>query len=403
MKIVFPKLFEWQQEVYDWFDPRGKTIIIKSPRQRGKSALCVLLLLRTAMLLKGSTSIAIEPTLNQSRKLYNDVVKTLNGSGIIEKSNESLLHIRFTNGSEILFKSSEQGEAIRGYTVTGILILDECAYLQEDFIENILPTISFHNATLVVASTPLFTNGWFYEQYSSPDSDCKRSFDWSKFDFSAIISEEQVEHYRRTYSKNKFTTEILGEFLMDDGNTFTNIEACINDNPVFGESNLYFGIDWGSGLGKDYTAICCLNERSEMVFIRHINEKSPTEQIDYIARLIEEYNPIKITVEANSIGEVYYDMLQKKSKVRITKFSTSNKTKNRIIDKLGVALENEKIKLLRDEELLTELRAYQQETTRTGLITYNAPSGYNDDCIIATAICYDSIFSNRGNYSISII
>ena len=99
-----------------------------------------------------------------------------------------------------------------------------------------------------------------------------------------------------------------------------------------------------------------------MVFIEYFNDKTPTEQIDHITRLINQYEPIKITVESNSIGNIYLDMLQKRVKQRITKFTTTNDTKNKIIDKLGVALENKAIGILRDEELLTELRMYSAES-----------------------------------------
>ena len=80
-----------------------------------------------------------------------------------------------------------------------------------------------------------------------------------------------------------------------------------------------------------------------MVFIEYFNDKTPTEQIDRIVRLIEQYQPIKITVESNSIGNIYFDMLQKRVKRRIIKFTTTNDSKNKIIDKLGVALENKEI------------------------------------------------------------
>ena len=93
-------------------------------------------------------------------------------------------------------------------------------------------------------------------------------------------------------------------------------------------------------------------------------------------------------------------MLQKECGRRIQLFTTTNESKNKIVDKLQVALENETIKLQRNDELLTQLRAYKQELTRSGKITYNAPSGYNDDAIISTAICYDSIRSNKGSYTI---
>lgn len=140
-----------------------------------------------------------------------------------------------------------------------------------------------------------------------------------------------------------------------------------------------------------------------MVFIEYFNDKTPTEQIDRIVRLIEQYQPIKITVESNSIGNIYFDMLQKRVKRRILKFTTTNDSKNKIIDKLGIALENQEIGILRDEELLTELRMYAAERTKTGKITYNAPSGYKDDAVMSLAICWDSLFTNKGNYNISLV
>jgi hypothetical protein len=56
-----------------------------------------------------------------------------------------------------------------------------------------------------------------------------------------MISEEQIAFYKRTYSKNKFTTEILGQFLQNDGALFTGIEDCVGT--ASSEDNLYFGID----------------------------------------------------------------------------------------------------------------------------------------------------------------
>lgn len=400
MKVTFPKLFKWQQDVYDWFDPTGKSLIIKSLRQVGKSAICLLLLLRTAFEKPGCTSMVIEPTLAQARKMFTDIYKMLGKSPLIEKANESLLVMRFSNGSDILFKSGEQGDSLRGYTVSGILVLDECAYLDRGFIEDTLPVTNKHNATIIAVSTPIFTSGWFYEQYSSPDSDSKKSFNWSAYDTSEVLSKEKVEEYRKTYSKRKFTTEILGEFLVDDGNLFTGIEDCIIDCPPEEEA-LYFGIDWGSGSGKDNTVISCLNYKKEMVFIKYFNDKTPSEQVNIIIDLIKRYKPIKVTVESNSIGKVYYDMLQKgvKNFMKVNLFTTTNDSKNRIIDQLSVAIENRYIGLIRDEELLTELRAYKQEITKSGKITYNAPSGYKDDCVVSTAICYDSIINKKGQYN----
>lgn len=399
MNIRFPKLFKWQQDVMDWFTSKNKIAVIKSRRQVGKSYLCLAALLKVASQQPGCTSIVVEPTLAQSRKLFNDISKALDGSGIIEKSNESLLHLRFINRSEILFKSAEQENGLRSFTVSGILILDECAFIDQEIIDIVLPTTNVHKASIIVTSTPMFCSGWFYNMFVSPDTGNKRSFNWSEYDTSEVLSEEQIEFYRKTYSKNKFTTEILGEFLVDDGSLFVGIEKCVIDNPT-SVGNLYMAIDWASGGGGDNTAITIMNDHSELVYVKYFNDKSPTEQIKVISEIIKKFKPIKITVEINSIGSVYFDMLQSEVNMPIKKFNTNNDSKNRIIDKLQAAVENERIHLLRDEELLLELRAYRLEVTKSGKITYNAPSGFKDDLVVSLAICYDSLTNNQGHYSI---
>lgn len=399
MRLVFPKLKQWQKDVFDWFEPKGKTAVVLSARQMGKSFLCLALLLKVAATQAKSTSIVVEPTLAQSRKMFNDFMKAIGDSGVIEKANESLLHIRFINKSEILFKSAEQADGLRGYTVSGILILDECAFIPQKIIDIVLPTTTVHKASILICSTPLTTDGYFYQVYSSEDTDSKKSFNWAGYDRSDMISEEQIAFYKRTYAKNKFTTEILGQFLQNDGALFTGIEDCIGT--ASNEDNLYFGIDWASGNGNDNTVITCLNGLGEMVFITYLNDMTPTDQIERIVKLINRYQPIKVTVESNSIGSIYFDMLQEKVQIRISKFNTTNVTKNKIVEKLSVALENQDITILRDDELLTELRMYAAERTRSGKTTYNAPSGYKDDAVVSLAICWDSLFTNRGNYSLS--
>ena len=61
-----------------------------------------------------------------------------------------------------------------------------------------------------------------------------------------------------------------------------------------------------------------MNEDREQVFIKRINNITPTQQVEWIADIISGYNVVKILAEKNSIGAVFIDMLQKKIKVRIT-------------------------------------------------------------------------------------
>ena len=125
-EIVLPLLMLWQQDVFDDYkEDKYDTYVIKARRQCGKSILAIYILIYSALQQK-CTSVVIEPTIAQSRRVYKQIVDCLEGSGAIKSANAMLLHIQFANGSEILFKSAEQREALRGFTITkgGLLVID---------------------------------------------------------------------------------------------------------------------------------------------------------------------------------------------------------------------------------------------------------------------------------------
>ena len=397
MNIVFPKLFKWQQEVYDYVElGSGQKISIVSVRQSGKTALCCILLIRFSLENIG-TSVFISPTLNQSRKVFNDIIKMLDGSGLIVSNNASTLYIKFKNGSDIWFKSSEQNDSVRGLTVSNVLIFDETAFQPDEFIYTALPLARVHKAPTIFISTPLFAEGFFWDSTNSKDIRC---FNWSQYR-NEIYTPEEWDMYQRLYSKNKFRSEIMGEFIHSDGLLFNNIQECVG---LAGESSkLYLGIDFSAVEGNDYTALSVLNERCEVVDIWYTNKMTPTERVDWLANIINKYDGVqKILAETNSIGNVYIDLLKKKSKYPITGFTTTNSSKQDLVNMLQLCLDNKDIKLKDDKELLKELQAYQATVnTNTKKVSYNAANGFNDDLVMALMLSLKALKSSYGKYNIN--
>lgn len=406
IKITGYKPREWQRELHCALDnayQSGRRYLVKAHRQCGKSYSAQYELLRFSLNYRDVCSMYLAPTQNQARKMFKDLEKKVANKAILESANSTLLEMRFVNGSSILFRSAEMRDNLRGYTINGILIVDEAAFISDEVYDIVLPSTNVSKAPILMISTPRFKTGRYYEFYISQDERFK-SFDWSLYDTSEFLSKEQIELYRKTMSTAKFTNEILGEFYDEGGELFTGIIDCLIDEPSH-LNGLYIAVDWGTGTDQDNTAITCLNSDNELCWIKYFNNKTPTEQVSVVTDLIKKYNPLKVTIEQNSIGLVYYDMLVKKNpNIRINKFQTTNKSKNRIINNLQAAIENGKIKLLPDDELLLELKAYEMQVNKkTGNVTFNAPSGFKDDCVMSLAICYDSISSNKCNYKMSFI
>ena len=336
------------------------------------------------------------------------MVKAIDETPVIKRKNDSLLELELINGSTIIFKSAEQRDNLRGFTVTGILVVDECAFIQDDIFDILQPTTDVHSAPILLISTPKLKQGFFYRYYSAGltgDNPNIVSIDFNQFDTSFLLPKDKLEQYRTMMPKAQFTTEYLGNFLDSDSILFSNINECVS-TPTQGWNELYVGIDWGSGAGGDYTSVCGFNERREMVFIDYFNDKSTFEQARYIADLLAlNGGKVKnVLAESNSIGTpmiaLLKDELDKRNKRDIshlvTPFVTTNSEKVRLVNQLQVALEQKAVTLLDDRGLLVQLSAYEATyNPKTNNVSYNAPQGLHDDNCISTMLALDALEGGR--------
>lgn len=404
MDILLPKLELWQKDVYKDIvndgTKSGKIYVVKAKRQVGKSILAIFLLITFGLEKKG-TSVVIEPTLSQCRRVFKQIQDLLQGSGCIKSANTQLLTMEFINGSEILFKSAEQEEALRGMTVkNGILIIDEGAFIKNSIYEILYPVVDANNCPILVISTPLFMSGEYYELYERglAGEDRISIYDWSRYDTSKYLSTDKLEFYRKKVSPQKFLSEYMGEFIKEGSYLFGDIANSIKENE---NEAVFAGIDWGSGNAGDNTVVSLLDINGNMCGIHIFNNMTPTEQIERISVLLNDIPTLKCCqVELNSIGRIYYDSLIKKVKTMVKGFTTTNDSKREIIEALITAFQMNKISIIQDAELVRELQHYAIEKTATGKITYNGADGVCDDCVISLALAYDVYNKNYGKMRI---
>lgn len=408
------KPFPWQAVVHRGLDKygyrSGHIHCVKAKRQIGKSFIIINELLRFAINYANTVSCCLSPTLNQARKIYKQILKVTDQTGVVIKKNDSLLEIEFINGSVLVFKSAEQRESLRGYTFNGILCIDEAAYISDEVWSIIRPTCDVYQAPILMVSTPKFRMGFFFETFQMGFLDKYKgqitSYDLCKFDTSALLSKEQLELYRQMLPKNMFITEYEGEFLDSESIVFGDFKKCIGVNGDYNE--LYIGIDWGSGVGSDNTVVTALNEHNEMVFQLAFNNKSTMEQINYITEYLSGFgNKVKhIVAECNGLGKPLCDNLKEKiKKIPILEWYTTNQNKIELINKLQVAFEQRKIRILDDDALIAELSIFEAKMNAKGTVQYGAPVGGNDDRVLSLLFALHSkeVKNNKGNYKLSFI
>ena len=412
MQIDLPKMYKWQADVFVGLQKNFKDSIhvIKSKRQVGKSILAEIISMYYGLSNQRFRVYIIEPSFNQADKILNELHSICKGKPFYSKTNWIKRQIQLKNGSEIRLFSEQQGiAALQGYTCE-MLIIDECAYLKDDTIDAILPYVNATKGAILMFSTPKAKAGQFYNYFCMGQSAEKNNvyaYDWVQYNTSELLSPEKLELYRKTVDPLKFKTYYLGEFLENESNFFGNYDKCIiYHKPLFvPELNYWFGIDWGSGVGGDWTAISVLTKnlvgKAQLVDVVYFNDKDPNQTIEEIVKLASKYKPKNITVELNSIGNVYFGLLRnalKNTQIPLNGFTTTNESKDKIISKLQVALQNETIELWADPELLVELSVYEMTFSKTGKRVMNAKSGYHDDLLMSLAIAYNSITS--GNYAV---
>lgn len=396
---------------------KRRIVTVVSRRQCGKSLMIENLLLYYAINYSRTVSIAVSPTLSQARKLFKEIVEAIEHTDVMKASNATLLEIDINGGSKIFFKSAEQGDALRGFTVNGIVCIDEAAYIDDRIFYTVLPWVDVNGAPILIVSTPKVKEGFFFENYCyGMDRKGEHyTIDWSddqyKESLSKLLPPERLEEYRKMLPKAQFTSEYLGQFLDDDGMVFSNFKNCIDDVNIKPTDRLFIGIDWGNG-GNDDTVLSGINQKGEQVLLKYWNNLTPLQQINKIADIIEEYGKQIdiIQPELNSIGTPYVDMLKAKlmpqlsSKIR--GFMTTNSSKNDLVAQLQVAFEKEEIRIWDDPKQIREIGAYAAEyNPKTKNVSYNAPTGLNDDIVIGVMLSWDAYLkrTTRGRYNVSII
>ena len=401
------KPFSYQQAVINEVKDAkgtGKTVVVKSRRQVGKTVLIANLLLYYAINYKGTKNYVLSPTLKQGKNVYKTIINAISGCGIIKSKNATDLFITLINGSTISVKSAEQKESLRGETCTGILAIDECAYISSDVYNIVKPWCDFHKAVTLMVSTPFVKSGFFWEYYNyglNREYNCV-SIDWSdekyQDDMDFILPPSKLDEYRKLLPKNVFLTDYLGLFIDDDGTVFTDFKKCVHKNEIKDTDKLYLGIDWAAGVESDDTAIVAFNQYGKQVYLDYFNKLTPTQQIDRIEKFIVQYKNqiVVIQTELNSLGTPLTDFLKNRSQIKTIAnkfigFNTTNPSKNAIVQNLQIAFEQGIIEILDNEKQSSELATYTAEyNAKTRNVSYNAPNGLHDDICIAMMLAYDA-------------
>lgn len=385
-------------------DNLTKYIIACVGRQWGKSFLAMNVILKWLLEDNNSVGMWVAPIYQQSKKVFEELTKSIAGVGLTKSINKSELTITFINGSILYFRSAEREDNLRGYTLD-YLVVDEAAYVKNNVWSEVLrATVLVKGKKVLFLSTPKGRN-WFYEMAMRGWNDDYKQYKTvvgSSFD-SPYISDDELEEARISLPDSIYRQEILAEFIDDGGEVFSslNISATLTEYSPFNKEDKYYaGLDIGRA--NDYTVLTILNSKGQVVNIYRERQNSWNLIVSEVVRILRTYNA-RCHVEVNGVGDPIYEQIRKQYS-NIEPFVTSNDSKQNIIEELIMSMNEGKIFLPTKElnpDLYKELSVFTYEySPKTRRVKYGAPNGFHDDMVMSLAMANDCLKKkvNYGKY-----
>ena len=392
MQITLFTPHKGQKAIIDNFaDSEHKFGVVSTGRQFGKSLLAQNLMLYWLLGTPKQKGAWITPIYSQSRKTFLELLDAAHK--IIKQSNKAELTLEFVNGSTLQFLSAERYDSIRGFSFSH-MVVDEAAFIKEIAMqEAIYPTLSALGKKCLIISTPKSKN-WFYNAYlkgSNGGSDYI-SFRGISTD-NPHIDDNFILEQSKSLPPEIYKQEYLAEFSESGNDVFSGVDAiCILNGWTQYQSNkrYYAGIDLG--LQHDYSVLTIMDESGRVCRVERINGSSYAEIANQFINILRPYRITGGYTEVNGPGLPVFEMLRKEIR-KLKDWTTNNSNKAEGIRNLIYDIQEGGLELPSKEffpHIYNELNAYSYKIGPTGTMTFNAPSGYYDDCVMSLMLCNEA-------------
>lgn len=280
---------------------------------------------------------------------------------IWNKRNNSELYIPFPNGSVFYIVGADHPDTLRGPNPRGV-VLDEYGDIKPEIWSAIIQPIMMANpnAWCWFAGTPKGRNDFFTKfDYAQTSGDP----DWwatiLKASESGIIDQKSLEQAKKTTTQAFYKQEYECDFLDNATAFFRQLNDSTYKEPweVDAHGDYQLGVDLAKY--QDWTVITPFNLNTFRV-----GPQIRFNQIDYNLQkaMIEteymRYNRGLVRPDSTGLGDPICDDLALKG-IQLDPFKFTEESRKNLLNNLAILLEQKKIKLPDDPELIRELQGFQ--------------------------------------------
>ena len=375
------KLDQWQEEV---IKTKGN-ICLRSGRQVGKSTVIGVKAAKYALENNDKLIMVISKTERQANLLFSKIIFNIvqidktqiaRGKGI--GMNPTKHKIILKNGSVIhCLPAGDTGFGIMGFTID-LLIADEAAFIPEEVWNSVIPALAITRGEIWLLSTPFVKEGYYYHcfqdsaftSFHTSSEDCPRK--------DQVFLDRQKE----VLTKAQYAQMYLGQFVDELRQFFPDDlirKCCSRKRPkiILPNKTYFLGCDVARMDHDEFTyEILMLLDNDNLIHIENIVTKNIplTQSARRIIGLNKKYDFNKEFIDSGGMGIAICDMLRedddnKNKVVEINNASriynvddrTKKLIKEDLYNNLKKLMEQNKIKLLDDDEVKASLKSIQAE------------------------------------------
>ncbi len=331
------------------------------------------------------------PTYRQAKQVIWDVlINDHVPKELIDKKNDSELAVYYKNGVIQRFIGSEDYDKHRGTNPFDV-VFDEFSEQPEEIWTAIFqPVLMENGGTATFVFTPKGKNhSWKILQMAIDNP----LWFWSVKGVAdtGVFGEEALKEIRKNTPQALYQQEYEVAFLDGAGqffkrfrhNTYEMIELLPDDG------DFQLGVDLAKY--QDWTVLTPFNLNN---FIAYPQERF--NQVDWnlqkakIEAMARRFNNALIWPDSTGVGDPVVEDLKSRGlniggeDGRGFKFNETSRTN--LLNNLAILLEQDKIKIPKDEGLLNELESFRYELSDQGKIRITVPSGMHDDRVMSLAL-----------------
>ncbi len=375
-------------------------VCVNAGRRFGKSMLALNWIVKELINHNGTRGILVSVNHSQVKTLLYELDVAFSDTGVIKQINKSDKIIYFNNGSILKCFVAVNHDRIRGERVD-FAVLDEFAmYDNQAWEASIQPTLATSRRPKVLfISTPRGRGLWFNLFNLGFDGNTTWANFTAKSEDNPRVQREWLSDMREQASNRIWRQEYLAEFIDDGGEVFEGLDACLTDGYALTYNRLYIGID--IGIKNDYSVIYIQNENLETVFCERFLPGSIDRCVTWLWKILQgyDYHNYFIDIETNRFDSVYTELKNRFKEIKVNPDRIMGATdlthneKNKNVEQLSILIEQQRIKIIREPYLVSELRAFTFNFSKSNAIIYGAPDGLHDDMVMAmlsSIRCYNN-------------